>query len=92
MERRINTFSGEYLTAYYDFLIEWLGISEEAMELVTDICGWNEGTFDNILYSKTAYHDLEQLAEEDESVLDFLEGYDGVIEYEEEEEEEEEEE
>lgn len=88
MERRINTFSGEYLTAYYDFLIEWLGIGEEAMELVADICGWNEGTFNDILYCKTAYHDLEQLAEEDESVLDFLEGYDGVIEYEEEEEEE----
>lgn len=48
----------------WDKLIE-MGVSEETLQVVTDICGYSLGTLEGVLYSVSGYEDFEQL-EEDE--------------------------
>lgn len=48
----------EVLSAY--------GVSEQTLQVVTDINGYSEETMLDILYSVTGYRNFEQLQEEDE--------------------------
>ena len=43
----------------WDTLLE-LGVSEQTLQVVTDINGYNEQAMKNILYSVTGYNDFNQ--------------------------------
>ena len=51
------------LEDYGNYLIDNLGISEEVINCITSINGYNKNTFNNILYYYTGYRDLEQYLE-----------------------------
>lgn len=51
------------LEEYQNYLIENLGVSEDTINCVTGINGYNENTLDDILYYFTGYRDLEQYTE-----------------------------
>ena len=51
------------LEDYNNYLINNLGISEEEINCITSINGYNEDTLDNVLYYYTCYRDLEQYLE-----------------------------
>ena len=51
------------LEDYNNYLINNLGISEEVINCITSINGYNEDTLDNVLYYYTGYRDLEQYLE-----------------------------
>ena len=51
------------LEDYNNYLINNLGISEEVINCITSINGYNEETLDSILYYYTGYRDLEQYLE-----------------------------
>lgn len=54
----------EQLTNTWDMIIE-LGIAtEEELQLVTDVAGYNMDTLNAVIYSRTGYNDIEQLKEE----------------------------
>ena len=44
----------------WDTLLE-MGVSEQTLQVVTDINGYNEQAMKNILYSVTGYNDFNQL-------------------------------
>ena len=44
----------------WDTLLD-LGVSEQTLQVVTDINGYNEQSMKNILYSVTGYNDFDQL-------------------------------
>lgn len=51
------------LEEYSNYLIENLGVSEETINCITGINGYNEETLDGVLYYYTGYRDLEQYLE-----------------------------
>lgn len=51
------------LEDYSNYLINNLGISEEVINCITSINGYNKNTFNSILYYFTGYRDLEQYTE-----------------------------
>ena len=51
------------LEDYYDYLINNLGVNEETINCITSINGYNEKTFDSILYYFTGYRDIKQYLE-----------------------------
>ena len=51
------------LEDYSEYLINNLGISEETINCITGINGYNKNTFNSILYYYTGYRDLEQYTE-----------------------------
>ena len=51
------------LEDYNNYLINNLGISEEVINCITGINGYNEDTLDSILYYYTGYRDLKQYLE-----------------------------
>ena len=51
------------LEYYNEYLINNLGISEEVINCITSINGYNKNTFNNVLYYYTGYRDLEQYLE-----------------------------
>ena len=51
------------LEDYNNYLINNLGISEEVINCITSINGYNEETLDSILYYYTGYRDLKQYTE-----------------------------
>ena len=51
------------LEEYQNYLVENLEISEEVVNVLTSINGYNEDTLDNILYYYTGYRSLEQYLE-----------------------------
>lgn len=53
------------LEAMWDELID-LGISEETLQVVTDINGYNTGALEGVLYSRTGYRSFDQLDKEGE--------------------------
>jgi len=64
---------------YYDFLIDSGIVSEDALQLVTNINGLSIDTLDSVLYATTGYHALDQLTDEydlneffDEDALDYF--------------------
>ena len=44
----------------WDTLLE-MGVSEQTLQIVTDINGYNEKTMKSILYCVTGYRDFDQL-------------------------------
>lgn len=48
------------LEEYSNYLVKNLGVNEEVINCITSIDGYNEDTFDNVLYYYTGYRDLEQ--------------------------------
>ena len=44
--------------------LENLGVSEQALQLITDINGYNEDTMCDVLFWRTGYRSFEQLEEE----------------------------
>ena len=44
----------------WDTLLD-LGVSEQTLQVVTDINGYNEKSMKDILYSATGYNDFDQL-------------------------------
>lgn len=53
------------LNDLWDYIIDNGLASEEALQLVTNINGYNEDTLNNVLYATTGYRDLEQLENEE---------------------------
>lgn len=51
------------LKEMFDYLINTEIVTEEEVQLITDINGWNEETANDILYARTGYRDLEQYTE-----------------------------
>lgn len=51
------------LEQYYNYLIEYEIVSEETLNVVTSINGYNEKALDDVLYVKTGYRDIEQYLE-----------------------------
>ena len=51
------------LNEYFDSLIEYGIATKEEITLVTNINGWNEQTFDNILFARTGYREWQQFTE-----------------------------
>jgi len=52
------------LNKIYDLLIELEVATENEIQLVTNINGWNKESFNDIIYVKTGYNNIEQLIEE----------------------------
>lgn len=51
------------LGQYYDYLIEYELVSEDTLNIITSINGYNEKTLDDVLYCVSGYHDIEQYLE-----------------------------
>ena len=47
----------------WDALLD-MGVSEETLQIVTDINGYSESTMCDILYAVTGYHDFDQIDDE----------------------------
>lgn len=48
------------ISEMWETLLE-IGVSEQTLQVVTDINGYNEQAMKNILYSVTGYNDFDQL-------------------------------
>lgn len=55
----------EKLLALWDFLTEYGIATDKEIELVTDICGYNETAMLDILYARTGYRSVEQFRQEE---------------------------
>ena len=44
--------------------LEYLGVSEQALQLITDVNGYNAETMRDVLFWQTGYRSFEQLEEE----------------------------
>lgn len=47
------------LEEYYNYLIDTSIVSEETVNIITDINGYSKNTLDDILYCKTGYRDIK---------------------------------
>ena len=61
-ERTVDYMTAANLTIseMWEILLE-LGVSEQTLQVVTDINGYNEQAMKDILYSVTGYNDFDQL-------------------------------
>jgi len=50
----------------YDYLLDAGIATEEELDLVTNINGWNKTALNDILYSRTGYRDIEQMEGEED--------------------------
>ena len=48
----------------WEYLEEVIGVSQETLDVVTSINGYNRKTMCDILYAVTGYNDFDQLEEE----------------------------
>ena len=62
------------LQEYYDYLVDYEIVSEETLDIITRINGYNEDTLDDVLYCVSGYHDIEQYLEY-EDMDTYLEYY-----------------
>ncbi len=51
------------LNKIFDFIVEWNIATEEEIQLVTNINGWNEDSLNDIIYVRSGYRDMEQYKE-----------------------------
>lgn len=51
------------LDIYYDFLLDNAGVSDESLQLITNINGYNKKTLDDVLYCQTGYRSVEQFCD-----------------------------
>ena len=49
------------LNKIFDFIVEWNIATEEEIQLVTKINGWNEESLNDIIYVKTGYRDMDSV-------------------------------
>lgn len=49
----------------WDYLVETVGVSEETLQVVTDVSGYSTDTLEAVLYSVTGYQDFDQMEDED---------------------------
>ena len=49
------------LVETWDYLVEQGIATEEELQLITDINGYNIEALNSVIYARTGYHDLEQL-------------------------------
>lgn len=54
----------EELNTIYYYLIENGIATEEELNLVTNVAGWNSETFEAVIYSRTGLNDFEQLKDD----------------------------
>lgn len=52
------------LNNLWDELINMGIATKEELQLITNINGWNEESFNSVIYARTGYRYLEQLQEE----------------------------
>ena len=45
----------------WNYLEEYLGVSEQTLQVVTDINGYSEETLEDILYAVSGYRNFDQL-------------------------------
>jgi hypothetical protein len=60
---KFNNFGSDSVGKIWDKLVE-LGISEDTLQIITNINGYNENTLNDVLYARFGYRDLEQMEEE----------------------------
>lgn len=51
------------LNKIFDFIVEWNIATEEEIQLVTNINGWNEDSLNDIIYVRSGYRDMKQYKE-----------------------------
>jgi len=59
----------DILELTYNYILDMEIVSQETMDVVTNINGYNIETLNDILYVTTGYHDLEQYSEYED--IDF---------------------
>ena len=47
------------LEEYYNYLVDTNIVSEETVNIITDINGYNKNTLDDVLYCATGYRDIK---------------------------------
>lgn len=52
------------LDKIWDDIIEYGIATEDELQLITSISGYNETTLNDIIYVRTGYHDMDQYKEE----------------------------
>ena len=57
----------------YDLLVEFTVATSDEIDLVVNINGWSIDTLNDILYARTAYHDIEQFLEAEGFTIDYNE-------------------
>ena len=50
----------------YDYLVDTVGVSEETVQVVTNINGYSKESMEDILYAVTGYKDFDQYKNENE--------------------------
>ena len=60
----LNNFGSDEVGNLWDTLLS-LGISEDTLQIITSINGYNEDTLNNVLYARFGYRDLKQMQEEE---------------------------
>jgi hypothetical protein len=60
---KVEKYKMDKLNEIFDFIIEWEIATEDEIQLVTKINGWNEESLNDIIYVKTGYRDMEQMKE-----------------------------
>ena len=51
------------LEEYYNYLIDYELVSQETLDIITSINGYNEDTLNSVLYCVSGYCDIEQYLE-----------------------------
>jgi hypothetical protein len=51
------------LEEYYNYLIDYEIVSQETLDIITNINGYTEETLDDILYCVSGYRNIEQYLE-----------------------------
>ena len=60
---KVEKYKMDKLNKIFDFIIEWEIATEDEIQLVTKINGWNEKSLNDIIYVKTGYRNMEQMKE-----------------------------
>lgn len=47
----------------WDKILDYGIATEQELQLITDINGYNEETLNDVIYARTSYHDIEQYIE-----------------------------
>lgn len=64
------------LNEIYDYLVCTGIATEEEIQLVTDINGWNEEALNDIVYARTGYRSMKQYLESERYETEFDEDED----------------
>ena len=52
------------ISEYWDYLIDHGIATEEELQLITSINGYNTDALNDVLYARTGYEDVEQMGDE----------------------------